>query len=215
MPQTCQKRAPPSTLKPEDLDLRCIRKNSTIRTMTTTLGYLVLGFVRLSPASGFDLRRVFATTPLGNFSGSPGAIYPLLRRMERRRLLKATLDKTNTRRPRRVYRITALGEATLKKWVMATVDPATARRYGDLFGIRIAFMEGGLLSPAERRRVLAGFEQAVAAEADHLQGVIAHLQDAPEGIRSLLIQAEELYRFRLRWIKGEKSRSNARTRRKQ
>jgi DNA-binding PadR family transcriptional regulator len=182
--------------------------------MTTTLGYLVLGFVRLSPASGFDLRRVFATTPLGNFSGSPGAIYPLLRRLERRSLLRATVDKTNVRRPRRVYRITAAGEAALRNWVMAPVDSATARRYGDLFGIRIAFMEGGLLSPAERRRVLAGFEQVVAGEANHLLGVIARLENAPEGIRSLLIQAEEMYRYRLRWIKGERSRSKTGTRRK-
>lgn len=179
--------------------------------MTTTLGYLVLGFVRLSPASGFDLRRVFATTPLGNFSGSPGAIYPLLRRLERKRLLRATIDKTNVRRPRRVYRITAAGEKELKEWVLSPVDAVTARRYGDLFGIRIAFMEG-LVSPTERRRALSGFELAIAAEADKLQRVLTRFRDAPEGIRSLLVQAEELYRFRLNWIKRERGRSRTRTR---
>jgi DNA-binding PadR family transcriptional regulator len=182
--------------------------------MPTTLGFLVLGFVRLTPASGFDLRRVFATTPLGNFSGSPGAIYPLLARLKRERLLKGMVDRTNPRRPRTVYRITAAGTAALREWVKTPIDAQGARRYPDLFGIRVAFMEGGLVSDAERREILASFEGVLAAEIAHLGSVLARIPPTARGIRSLLVQAQAMYRFRLRWVRSEQKRPNTTTRRK-
>lgn len=182
--------------------------------MSTTLGFLVLGFVRLTPASGFDLRRVFATTPLGNFSGSPGAIYPVLARLERARLLKGTVDRSTPRRPRTVYRITAAGTAALRDWVKTPIDAQGARRYPDLFGIRVAFMEGGLVSPAERREILAGFEKVISGEIAHLGTVLARIPPNARGIRSMLVQAVEMYRFRLRWVRNERKRSSLTTRRK-
>ena len=47
------------------------------------LGYALLGLLHQKPSSGYALRRVFATTPMGTFSDSPGAIYPALGRLER------------------------------------------------------------------------------------------------------------------------------------
>ena len=50
----------------------------------TALEYALLGLLHQQPQSGYDLRKVFETTALGNYSGSPGAIYPALRRLESR-----------------------------------------------------------------------------------------------------------------------------------
>jgi len=49
------------------------------------LGYALLGLLHQKERSGYDLRKVFTHTPVKHFSDSPGAIYPALRRLERRR----------------------------------------------------------------------------------------------------------------------------------
>jgi hypothetical protein len=43
------------------------------------LGYALLGLL-MKPSSGYDLRKIFSSTSMKTYSGSPGAIYPALRR---------------------------------------------------------------------------------------------------------------------------------------
>lgn len=37
-----------------------------------------------APSSGYDLKRIFATTPVGLYQPSSGTLYPALRRLEQR-----------------------------------------------------------------------------------------------------------------------------------
>jgi DNA-binding PadR family transcriptional regulator len=48
----------------------------------TTLGYALLGLIRAEPRTGYALRMVFETTPMGSYSSSPGSIYPALKSLE-------------------------------------------------------------------------------------------------------------------------------------
>ena len=41
----------------------------------TPLSYALLGLMQMEPRSGYALRKVFETTPLGGYSSSPGSIY--------------------------------------------------------------------------------------------------------------------------------------------
>ncbi len=50
----------------------------------TPLRLAILGLVAMHPQSGYDLRKIFETTPMGNFSSSPGAIYPALKSLEKK-----------------------------------------------------------------------------------------------------------------------------------
>jgi len=54
----------------------------------TALEYALLGLLLQQPASGYQLRRTFAATPMGHHSDSPGSIYPALKRMTRRGWIK-------------------------------------------------------------------------------------------------------------------------------
>ena len=45
----------------------------------STLGYALLGLVHGEPRTGYAIMKIFRTTPMGHYSGSPGAIYPALR----------------------------------------------------------------------------------------------------------------------------------------
>ena len=56
----------------------------------TSFEHVLLGLICLSPASGYDLKRMFAATPMGLYQPSSGALYPALRRLEARDLIRVT-----------------------------------------------------------------------------------------------------------------------------
>src|SRR6185503_6137947 len=65
-----------------------------------------LGFIwRDGPVSAYAVRRFYLDSPTLQWSGSAGAIYPLLARMKRRGLVRAVSRPTG-RRPAQVYSIT-------------------------------------------------------------------------------------------------------------
>ena len=77
--------------------------------MVSELEHVVLGVVRLKqPCSPCWIRMDFAESPSSHWSGSAGAIYPLVRRLERRGLLKSTVRRGD-RRETRLYRLTLKG----------------------------------------------------------------------------------------------------------
>lgn len=87
----------------------------------TTLELALLGLVALRRQSGYDIKRIFETTALAQFSSSPGAIYPALARLEARGLLASKLETAAGARRRRVYAITPAGEDMLDAWLHEVV----------------------------------------------------------------------------------------------
>src|SRR5215472_1259651 len=85
-------------------------------TLDSVLGYALLGLLHQQALSGYDLRKIFASTPIGGFSDSPGAIYPALRRLQERGLVRGEVQKSTGLRNRRVFRITPKGLASFKTW---------------------------------------------------------------------------------------------------
>ena len=55
----------------------------------TPFEHILLGLICTAPSSGYDLKRIFATTPMGLYQPSSGTLYPALRRLEQRGLVKA------------------------------------------------------------------------------------------------------------------------------
>jgi DNA-binding PadR family transcriptional regulator len=81
----------------------------------STLSLAILGIISLEPVSGYDIRKVFRTTPMGHFSASPGAIYPALKRLEESGFIKGYIEKKNTLRPKRTYTLTDNGLEIMKQ----------------------------------------------------------------------------------------------------
>ena len=54
----------------------------------TPFEHILLGLICLAPSSGYDLKRIFAATPMGLYQPSSGALYPALRRLELRGLVQ-------------------------------------------------------------------------------------------------------------------------------
>ena len=126
----------------------------------TTLAYALLGLIPQMPRTRYALMRTFQTTPLGQYSGSPGAVYPALTKLEQAGLIRGKMERASALRSRRVYRLTAKGRAALRRWLVpaVTVDDV-ANRTPELM-LRFALMEG-LLNPSEVSRFLQTMAQAI------------------------------------------------------
>jgi DNA-binding PadR family transcriptional regulator len=167
----------------------------------TPLGYALLGLVQQAPRSGYDLRRMFAATPMGYFSGSPGAIYPALDRLERSGLVAGNVDDRQPLRPRRVYTITPKGLEVLRAWVTRPVTHEDlVRREGEV-DLRFAFL-GGIGGPADSRRFLESLAAEIDAELKSLEQHLTGMKSSA-GLhgRLALESGIELYEARARWAR--------------
>jgi DNA-binding PadR family transcriptional regulator len=115
------------------------------------LELVVLGVVwKMGPCTPYAIRREFLTSPTPHFSGSAGAIYPLVRRLERDGLLSSEAAQQGRRRSR-LYRTTSKGTAVLKRWLRPPIPPKDIAGTYDPIRVRIYFLEA---SPRAQRRAL-------------------------------------------------------------
>ena len=107
------------------------------------LDLAVLGLLRRGPRHGYDLRRQLAE--LGFLRVSFGALYPALRRLERKGWIEALRPASR----RKSYRLTEAGQAALDGLLVDESDePEEDRR----FAMRLAFFE--FIDPDRRVSIL-------------------------------------------------------------
>ena len=128
----------------------------------TDFEQILLGIIAAGPSSGYALKKDLAASPAGVYQPSSGALYPALRRLERSGLLRSEPGVSAGSRPRRVYHVTAAGQAAHEQWVRAAVDPATVARDLGLHLMRFVFMER-LLPPDQVAAFLASLGHALEA----------------------------------------------------
>lgn len=81
-----------------------------------SLDHILLGLLR-QPASGYELKRVF-DEGIGHFwAAELSQIYPTLKRLEKRRLLRARKAASQRGPGKRIYQTTAVGQAALRDWL--------------------------------------------------------------------------------------------------
>ena len=144
----------------------------------STLSLAILGLISQRPLTGYDLRKVFATTPMGHFSSSPGAIYPALKRIEEAGWIRCDASQSPTRRQRVVYKITARGRNVLKEHLLQPVTEEDVIWHMDNLMMRFAFMDG-----------VVGREKTVRFLRDFAARIDAHVVDLRryfESARSIL-----------------------------
>ena len=104
----------------------------------TSLDYAILGLVNQQPQTGYGIRKAFETTALGNYSSSPGVIYPALKRLQELGLVvNATINDTNKKK----FHCTEEGESILKEWLLKPIEVTDIAKYLNDLLLRFAFME--------------------------------------------------------------------------
>ncbi len=144
----------------------------------STLSLAILGLVSQRPLTGYDLRKIFATTPMGHFSSSPGAIYPALKRIEEAGWIRAVPAGEPTHRPRVTYEITTRGLTVLREHLSQPVTPEDVIWHMDDLMMRFAFM-GGIVGRERTLRFLQDFAARIDAH-------VADLRRYLESARSVL-----------------------------
>lgn len=144
---------------------------STVREMPAEHAILALLALaqRDGAGYGYDLARHFSEgQPLATILRlEPGMLYHHLKKLDRLGWVEADLDASGPRPPRRLYRLTALGERQLGAWLQAPV--AHTREIRLEFLVKLYFAR--LLRPerihqllAEQRETLDGNRLALEAQ---------------------------------------------------
>jgi|SRR5579875_2674381 DNA-binding PadR family transcriptional regulator len=170
----------------------------------TQLEYALLGLIRHGVGTGYELRKQFASTPIGHYSDSPGSIYPALKRLAERGWIERIAERSGPRR-RVAFGLTKAGAAALRNWLNAPLRPGDVVRRGDELLLRFAFM-GGSVSRMATVSFLRTFERQAAEYSAELRSLLKTLprEELPTGSLALengLMHFETQVRWARRAIK--------------
>jgi DNA-binding PadR family transcriptional regulator len=165
------------------------------------LGFALLGLIQQQPMSGYDLRKIFASTALGSFSDSPGAIYPALRRLEARGLACGAVEDSLSLRKRRIYRMTPQGLAAFEAWLKKPVTRDDVIRHVDDLMLRFSFMDQTLGAEQTVRFLRELAEEIFGYLPSLKQYLEAHANEMPLSGRLALECGIQGYEAQLRWAR--------------
>jgi DNA-binding PadR family transcriptional regulator len=112
-------------------------------------------------ATSYAVAQAFAQSPSEFWSGSAGAVYPLIKRLAARGLLEPTAAATG-KRHRIDYRVTAEGQIALEDWLL---DAQRAAGLGfDPLRTRLGHLH--LVGPERRKKFLREVRELSAASAE-------------------------------------------------
>jgi DNA-binding PadR family transcriptional regulator len=167
----------------------------------TSFEHILLGMICTVPSSGYDLKQIFAVTPMGVYQPSSGALYPALRRLEQKGLIRAQAPSGQagqSARHRRVYEPTQTGRAAHLGWLRTPVDPATVSRDLGLHLMRFVMMEH-LLPRDEVLRFLQNLTDALEAFTADLENYTAAADLSDRHPRLALDHGLAVHRASLQW----------------
>lgn len=128
----------------------------------TDLEHTVLGNVwKKGECSGYEILQEFTHSTAAYYRSREGAIYPLLARLERRRLLRGRADMRG-KQARRLFTISPSGVAALRAWLAGPIPAGDATVPADLIRTRIYFL--GAIPPGQRRRMVREAAEQVGAQ---------------------------------------------------
>ena len=105
------------------------------QTSITLLDYALLSLLKEESRSGYALRKVFTDTSLGNFSGSPGSIYPALKRLKVGKYVKQEGHHSGN------YSITDKGSESLRIWLQSDISSEDVKKNLDELLLRFSMMD--------------------------------------------------------------------------
>lgn len=94
-----------------------------------SLEHILLG-LRRRPSSGYDLKQGFDVAICPFRPAEPSQVYPALKQLERRRLLRSPVAPAKRGPRRRVYHTTAAGRAALRRTYVVCMSVAVFAAFG-------------------------------------------------------------------------------------
>lgn len=165
------------------------------------LGYALMGLLHSRPSSGYELRKVFAQTPLISFSDSPGAIYPALARLEEQGLVRGQIEETTGLRRKKTYRLKAAGMRELKKWLEKPITRDDVIWGMEELSLRFAFSDS-VIGEGNSIKLLKALEGQLKAYVPTLHDYLkSHGNNLPNSGRLSLEMGIRVYEAQLQWAR--------------
>jgi DNA-binding PadR family transcriptional regulator len=121
--------------------------------------YALLGFLSWQPATGYELKKLLTEAVGFYWSGNNNQVYTSLVALHREGLVKSEVQPQERYPARKVYTITAAGQAALRAWVLSAPEPPQLRK-----GFLVQLAWADQLSGTELDELVAEYEQAVALQ---------------------------------------------------
>lgn len=109
----------------------------------TSIDYIILGLLQGSALTGYGIRKIFETTALGNYSSSPGTIYPALSRLQTLGMIESKESEKDANKS--IFQIQSSGTEALVHWLESVITQVDIQKRMPALILRFAFM-GGLVS---------------------------------------------------------------------
>lgn len=116
----------------------------------TTLDYAILGLLLTEPMTAYGIRMAFEKTAIGNFSSSPGSIYPACSRISRLGLIAKNENNGG------LLEITSEGKSQMKLWLTKPISIHEISKDSTILILKFAFMDH-LVSQVEKVSFLESF----------------------------------------------------------
>ena len=86
-----------------------------------TLHYIILGLLGAHPMSGYDIKQAFDRALASYWNAGNSQIYTTLKKLSDAKLVEAEVIVQKSRPNRKVYHLTARGQAELDRWLQEDV----------------------------------------------------------------------------------------------
>ena len=164
------------------------------------LAYIALGVVsEEQPCTAYAVMREFQVSASTYFSGSAGAIYPLLKRLDAAGLVKARKSKAGSR-TRRHYTLTEAGKKALKGWLCAPIPGEDVDFTVDLLRTRVLFFDA--LGKRDKQKFVANARELLTERIEKRKARLSALRGSANRYDRLagksVVIADE---GRLKWLK--------------
>ena len=149
-----------------------------------SLRYALISLLRVGPLSGYDLQKQFQVS-VGHLWHAPDSqIYPELRKMEAEGLIEGEEQPRGQRATRRLYHVTADGEAAFLAWMQTPLEYARVR---DPAHLRAAYLEAA--SPEDARAFFRRHQAQWEAELAQWEGELQRIAEVanPMLVRRLAV----------------------------
>ncbi|GJM35690.1 MAG: hypothetical protein DHS20C18_46910 [Saprospiraceae bacterium] len=171
------------------------------QTSPTDLDFAILGLLHQQAETGYGIRKIFETTALGNYSSSPGSIYPALKRLQKLNLVVQENQLTESGANKSRFLPTPIGTKMLIEWMSQPIVPEDISKSIEQLFLRFAFMDNHL-SRAQKLDFLLSFNEQVKTYLTELEAYYQQEADnLPLHGRLAFEHGIATYRTHLKWGK--------------
>lgn len=121
-----------------------------------SIEYAILGLLSYQPLAGYDIKKIFESSPALYWSGNNNQIYTTLVALHKRGLVSRQVQQQELHPARKVYAITEQGRVELERWTQSPPELPQVRH-----GFLLQLAWAGRLPPAEMDALLEKYENEV------------------------------------------------------